>query len=155
MNLLDVVYQFIGPRNLFVSFVFLFLFPPPWNHSPSLKNSSLIRGKAKTLEDLNQKNEGRDPPAPTSSNRTSPPSHLIKIKICWRQIFEILTIYITFPGDMLSPTQNLGPDRFSRFDVYWIQTNRQTSKVYKYITFSMSLNTTFNSVIHSSALIFS
>jgi len=26
--------------------------------------------------------------------------------------------------------QNLGPDRFSRFDIYWIQTNIQTSKVY-------------------------
>ena len=26
----------------------------------------------------------------------------------------------------------IGPDRFSRFDVYWSQTNRQTSKVYIY-----------------------
>ena len=24
--------------------------------------------------------------------------------------------------------KNFGPDRFSRFDVYWIQTNRQTDK---------------------------
>ena len=26
-----------------------------------------------------------------------------------------------------------GPDRFSRFDVYWIQTNRQTDKLNSYI----------------------
>jgi len=26
-----------------------------------------------------------------------------------------------------------GPDRFSRFDVYWIQTNRQTDKLNLYI----------------------
>ena len=26
------------------------------------------------------------------------------------------------------PTKIFGPDRFSRFDVYWIQTNRQTPK---------------------------
>jgi len=26
--------------------------------------------------------------------------------------------------------QGFGPDRFSRFDVYWIQTNGQTSQVY-------------------------
>ena len=33
--------------------------------------------------------------------------------------------------------KKIGPDRFSRFDVYWIQTNkqtnRQTSQIYIYI----------------------
>ena len=27
------------------------------------------------------------------------------------------------------PAKKIGPDRFSRFDVYWIQTNRHPSKV--------------------------
>jgi len=29
--------------------------------------------------------------------------------------------------------KKIGPDRFSRFDVYWIQTNRQTDKAKLYI----------------------
>ena len=29
--------------------------------------------------------------------------------------------------------QKIGPDRFSRFDVYWIQTNKQTDKSNLYI----------------------
>ena len=29
--------------------------------------------------------------------------------------------------------KKFGPDRFSRFDVYWIQTNRQTDKPNLYI----------------------
>ena len=29
--------------------------------------------------------------------------------------------------------QKFGPDRFSRFDVYWIQTNKQTDKLNLYI----------------------
>jgi len=29
--------------------------------------------------------------------------------------------------------KKFGPDRFSRFDVYWIQTNRQTNKPNLYI----------------------
>ena len=32
-------------------------------------------------------------------------------------------------GHVMSHTK-FGPDRFSRLDVYWIQTNRQTNKVY-------------------------
>ena len=118
INLLD--------QGIFSSHLFFFSSPPPWNHSPSLKKNSLIRGKAKTLEDLNQKRR-QGSPFP-SSNRTShsPPSHLIKIEICWRQIFEILTIYITFPGDMLSPTQ-IGPWSVQPF---WrlLDTNKQTNK---------------------------
>ena len=29
--------------------------------------------------------------------------------------------------------KKFGPDRFSRFDVYWIQTNRQTDRQAKFI----------------------
>ena len=29
--------------------------------------------------------------------------------------------------------KKFGPDRFSRFDVYWIQTNKQTDRKAKYI----------------------
>ena len=31
--------------------------------------------------------------------------------------------------------KKFGPDRFSRFDVYWIQTNKQTDKPNLYIDF--------------------
>ena len=33
--------------------------------------------------------------------------------------------------------KKFGPDRFSRFDVYWIQTNRQTDKANLYIDSTM------------------
>ena len=33
--------------------------------------------------------------------------------------------------------KKFGPDRFSRFDVYWIQTNRQTDKPNLYIDDSL------------------
>ena len=45
----------------------------------------------------------------------------------------------TFPGVTWCPTKKFGPDRFSCFDVYWIQTNRQkqtnrqTSQIYIYM----------------------
>ena len=32
--------------------------------------------------------------------------------------------------------KTFGPDRFSGFDVYWIKTNRQTSKVYIYYIYT-------------------
>ena len=42
---------------------------------------------------------------------------------------------------MCIPTQNLGPNRFSRFDVYWIQTDqtdrhpvRQAKYIYRSLT---------------------
>jgi len=35
-------------------------------------------------------------------------------------------------GHVMSHTK-FGPDRFSRFDVYWIQTNKQTDKPNLYI----------------------
>ena len=50
---------------------------------------------------------------------------------CLRVIFAILIIH---KPSLMGFKDGLGPDRFSRFDVYWIQTNKQidtqTSKVY-------------------------
>jgi len=37
------------------------------------------------------------------------------------------------------------PDRFSRFDVYWIQTNKQTDRQAKFIYRFSSNNSKFNS----------
>ena len=50
---------------------------------------------------------------------------LIKIEFCWRLFFEILIIYKPLWGHLRTYTK-LWPDRFSRFDVYWIQTDKQT-----------------------------
>ena len=36
--------------------------------------------------------------------------------------------------------KKFGPDRFSRFDVYWIQTNKQTDKPNLYIDWRLSGN---------------
>ena len=47
-----------------------------------------------------------------------------------RLIFEILIIY---PWGHVRYHTKFGPDRFSRFDVYWIQTIRQTYKQSIYI----------------------
>ena len=54
--------------------------------------------------------------------------NLMKIEFCWRLIFKILITHKPFPCHARSYTK-FGPDRFSRFDVYWIQTDRQTEKV--------------------------
>ena len=37
-----------------------------------------------------------------------------------------------FTGVMWGPTQNLGTDQFSRLDVYWLQTHKQTQTKYIY-----------------------
>ena len=37
--------------------------------------------------------------------------------------------------------KKFGPDRFSRFDVYWIQTNKQTDKPNIYIDIRFNLQT--------------
>ena len=37
--------------------------------------------------------------------------------------------------------KKFGPDRFSRFDVYWIQTNRQTDKPNLYIDIAQQKST--------------
>ena len=36
--------------------------------------------------------------------------------------------FINLPWDHMMSHKKFGPDRFSRFDVYWIQTDRQTDK---------------------------
>ena len=40
---------------------------------------------------------------------------------------------INLPWDSVMSHKKFGPDRFSRFDVYWIQTNRQTDRQAKFI----------------------
>ena len=52
----------------------------------------------------------------------------MQIEFGWRQIFEIFTIHKPSPGSRNVPISKFGPIRFSRFDVYWIQTNKQTDK---------------------------
>ena len=47
-------------------------------------------------------------------------------------MIEILFFHKPFLGSLDVP-QKFGPDRFSRFDVYWIQTNKQTDKPNLYI----------------------
>ena len=49
-------------------------------------------------------------------------------KKTYKQFFLILTIY---KPSLRSRDfhQKFGPDRFSRFDVYWVQTNIQTPKL--------------------------
>ena len=47
-----------------------------------------------------------------------------KIEECWRQLFVILSIHKPSLGHVRFHTKS-GPNRFSRFDVYWIQTDRQ------------------------------
>jgi len=63
-----------------------------------------------------------------------------KNKVCWRQIFEILIIYKPSLGTCEVP-QKIGPDRFTRFDVYWIQTDKQS--IYIYIDYDRSLTSLF------------
>ena len=48
-------------------------------------------------------------------------------RILMETIFEISIIHKPSLGSLDVP-QKFGPDRFSRFDVYWIQTDRQTDK---------------------------
>ena len=36
--------------------------------------------------------------------------------------------------------KKFGPDRFSRFDVYWIQTNRQAKFIYRYMGTEIGVN---------------
>ena len=46
----------------------------------------------------------------------------------WIQIFEILRIHVNLPGDHVRSYKTFGSDWFSRFDVYWIQTDKQTNR---------------------------
>ena len=36
--------------------------------------------------------------------------------------------FINLPWDHMMSHKKFGPDRFSRFDVYWIQTDKQTNR---------------------------
>ena len=51
----------------------------------------------------------------------------MKIEFRWRQICEILIIHKPSLDHVRSHTQ-IGPDFFSRFDVYWIQTDNQRDR---------------------------
>ena len=59
-------------------------------------------------------------------------SKFYKIKKLLIQIFEILS-FINLPWGHERCHKKCGPDRFSRVDVYWIQTNRQTPRQAKFI----------------------
>ena len=61
----------------------------------------------------------------------------MKIEFWRRQIFEILIIHNSSLGHVRSHTK-FGPDRFTLFDVYWIQTDRQTDKQSIYIDIILS-----------------
>ena len=54
-----------------------------------------------------------------------------EIEFCWRPIFESLIIHRPSQGHVRSH-KNVMSDRFSRFGVYWIQTNKQTPRQAKY-----------------------
>ena len=55
----------------------------------------------------------------------------IKIQFCWRLFFEILIIHNPSLGSCEAP-QKIGPDRFSRFDVYLAQTPRKAKYIFTY-----------------------
>ena len=57
----------------------------------------------------------------------------MKIEFRWMLIFEILIIYINLSQGHVRSHPKFGPDRFSHFDVYWIQTNRHPDKLNLYI----------------------
>ena len=57
-------------------------------------------------------------------------SKFSEIKICYSLIFENLSS-INLPWGHARTHKKIGPDQFSRFSVYWIQTNRQAK--YRYI----------------------
>ena len=56
-----------------------------------------------------------------------------KSNFWWRQIFENLIIHKPSTWSHARSRKKFGPDRSSRFDLYWIQTNRQTDKPNLYI----------------------
>jgi len=50
-----------------------------------------------------------------------------KLEFWWRQIM-VNSIIQNHPWGHTRSHKKFGPDRFSRFEVYWIQTDRQTDK---------------------------
>ena len=66
----------------------------------------------------------------------------MKIEFRWRHVFDIFTIHKPSLGLREIP-QKFGPDRFSRFDVHWIQnmtTDKQTDKPNLYIDISIYIS---------------
>ena len=62
-------------------------------------------------------------------------TNFTKIECFWRQMFIIFSIHILPWGHVghVSCLNIFGPDRICRFDVYWIQTDRQPQAIYIYI----------------------
>ena len=56
--------------------------------------------------------------------------NFMEVEFCWRLFFFTLIIH-KLPLGHVRSHKKFRPDRFNRFDVYWIQTNKQTSKVLK------------------------
>ena len=55
--------------------------------------------------------------------------HLVQLWTCFHYNVEKQN-FADFQDLKISPKiKKIGPDRFSRFDVYWIQTDRQTSQI--------------------------
>ena len=52
---------------------------------------------------------------------------IFKLKTFKTHFFKFLS-FITLPCGHVMSHKKFGPDRFSRFDVYWIQTNKQTNR---------------------------
>ena len=50
-----------------------------------------------------------------------------------KHIFIKFLSFINLPCGHVMSHKKFGPDRFSRFDVYWIQTNGQTDRQAKFI----------------------
>ena len=50
----------------------------------------------------------------------------MKFEFCWRLIFEILIIHKPSPGSCEVSQQKLGRIGSAVFDVYWIQTDKQS-----------------------------
>ena len=53
-----------------------------------------------------------------------------KIKTFKHKFLKFL-LFINLPWGYVMSHKKFGPDRFSRFDVYWIQTNRQAKFIYR------------------------
>ena len=55
-----------------------------------------------------------------------------KLKTFKTQFLKFFS-FLNLPWGHVRSHEKFGPDRFSRFDVYWIQTNKQTDKPNLYI----------------------
>ena len=54
-----------------------------------------------------------------------------KLKTFKTHFFLIFIIHKQLPCGHVMSHKNFGPDRLSRFDVYWTQTNRQAKFIYR------------------------